>query len=63
VIKRRFSGAVTGVDGDRFVVSDAVWEKLASVLPGKVWIPIQGGQVFQPDGGHPTDLMAATLPI
>jgi hypothetical protein len=28
-----------------------------------VWIPIQGGQVFQPDGGHPTDLMAATLPI
>jgi hypothetical protein len=36
VIKRRFSGAVTGVDGDRFVVSDAVWEKLASVLPGKV---------------------------
>jgi hypothetical protein len=29
----------------------------------KVWIPIQGGQVFQADGGHPTDLMAATLPI
>jgi hypothetical protein len=28
-----------------------------------MWIPIQGGQVFQPDGGHPTDLMAATLPI
>jgi transposase len=28
-----------------------------------LWIPIQGGQVFQPDGGHPTDLMAATLPI
>ena len=23
------------MDGDRFVVSDAVWEKLASVLPGK----------------------------
>jgi transposase-like protein len=30
---------------------------------GEVWIPIQGGQVFQPDGGHPTDLMPATLPI
>ena len=29
----------------------------------RVWIPIQGGQVSQPDGGHPTDLMAATLPI
>jgi IS6 family transposase len=28
-----------------------------------LWIPIQGGQVFQADGGHPTDLMAATLPI
>jgi transposase len=26
---------VTGVDGDRFVVSDAVWEKIASLLPGK----------------------------
>jgi hypothetical protein len=23
------------VDGDRFVVSDAVWEKIASLLPGK----------------------------
>ena len=26
-------------------------------------IPTQGGQVFRSDGGHPTDLMAATIPI
>jgi hypothetical protein len=29
----------------------------------RMWIPTQGGQVFRADGGHPTDLMAATLPI
>ena len=26
---------MAGVDRDRFVVSDAVWEKVASLLPGK----------------------------
>jgi transposase len=26
---------IAGVDRDRFVVSDAVWEKIASFLPGK----------------------------
>jgi transposase len=28
-------GALIGMDRDRFVVSDAVWEKIASLLPGK----------------------------
>jgi hypothetical protein len=27
-----------------------------------VRIPTQGGQVFRADGGHPTGLMAATIP-
>jgi transposase len=27
---------MAGVDRDRFVVSDAAWEKVASLLPGKV---------------------------
>ena len=35
----------------------------ADDLQRLLWIPIQGGQVFHPDGGHPTDLMPATLPI
>jgi hypothetical protein len=26
-------------------------------------IPTQGGQVFRPDRGRPTDLMAASIPI
>ena len=29
----------------------------------KLWIPTQGGQAFRSDRGHPTDLMAATIPI
>ena len=32
-----------------------------SVLRKK--IPTQGGQVFRPDRGHRSDLMAATIPI
>jgi hypothetical protein len=28
-----------------------------------VRIPTQGGQVFRPDRGHRSDLMAATIPI
>ena len=34
-----------------------------NVVEGEVRIPIQGGHVFRFDPGHPTDLMAATIPI
>ena len=30
-----YGGVGAGVDRDRFVVSDAVWEKVAPLLPGK----------------------------
>ena len=30
-----YGGVVAGVDRDRFVVGDAVWEKVAPLLPGK----------------------------
>jgi transposase len=30
-----YGGVVLAVDRDRFVVSDAVWEKVAPLLPGK----------------------------
>ena len=37
--KLRFGGVMTGMAQDRFVVSDAVWAKVASLLPGKAADP------------------------
>jgi hypothetical protein len=37
---------------------------LVGPSPGiEMRIPTQGGQVFRPDRGHPSDVMAATIPI
>ncbi len=37
--KLRFGGVVAGMDQARFVVGDAVWAKVASLLPGKATDP------------------------
>jgi hypothetical protein len=36
---------------------------LIGTLKHYMRIPTQGGQVFRPDRGHRSDLMAATVPI
>ena len=39
------------------------WTVSRSDFDPKVRIPTQGGHRFRFDRGHPTDLMAATIPI
>ena len=47
----------------RWIVAGWTLKVLATALIDFLRIPMQAGHVFRFDPGHPTDLMAATIPI